>query len=60
MISRPRIFVLGNVKKVHDLMDVYGANAADDEGISALEWAANKGNEEIVHLLLKNSADMYV
>lgn len=41
-------------------MDDYGANAVDDEGISELQWAAKKGNEELTHFLLKNGADMYV
>lgn len=41
-------------------MNEYGANAVDDEGISELQWAAKKGNEELTHFLLKNGADMYV
>lgn len=50
-------FFIGNVKKVHDLINVYGVNAVDDEGISALMWAAKQGNEEITHLLVKNGAE---
>lgn len=42
------------------MINEYGVNAADDEGISELQWAAKKGNEEITHLLIKNGADMYV
>lgn len=51
------ILFSGNIKKVHDLVNEYGVNAVDDDGISALQWAAKQGNEEITHLLVKNGAD---
>lgn len=43
---------------VHDLIDEYGVNATDDRGISVLQWAAIKGNEELTHYLIKNGADL--
>lgn len=40
------------------MINEYGVNAVDDRGISILQWAAIKGNEELTHYLLKNGADL--
>lgn len=40
------------------MINEYGVNAVDDRGISILQWAAIKGNEELTHYLIKNGADL--
>ncbi|GAM84764.1 hypothetical protein ANO11243_027650 [Dothideomycetidae sp. 11243] len=50
---------LGELRGIQKLFDSgkYNANSADDQGITALHWAAINGHHALCHFLLQSGAD---
>lgn len=50
----------GDTKKVSSLLDKNNVDAVDEEGMSLLHWACDRGLEDMVAVLLKHKANVNV
>ncbi|XP_032231690.2 acyl-CoA-binding domain-containing protein 6 isoform X2 [Nematostella vectensis] len=50
----------GNVKRMSSLISKKNINSPDEQGMSLLHWACDRGHDHVVDFLIKNNADVNI